>query len=196
MNYADLGKSEKLSFQKTVANFLDEHISDLTEQELQLPIVTDQLVVEMVDYFKEIAGFQKWAQAKLEVTFELVKEIAVKKEVSMRKKKPSEKQVDYFQSLVKNMNENIDIPSDYLLFQYRLDELSKKYQELGPATEKQIVAVQKAWKNTFGVDLQLKENVTRGEITDYFKQIRAGQTTDEFKQLATIIPFKRRGRIT
>jgi hypothetical protein len=193
MNYADLGKSEKLSFQKTVSNSLNDHISDLTEQELQLPIVTDQLVVEMVDYFKEIAGFQQWAQAKLEVTFELVKEIAVKKEVSMRKKKPSEKQVNYFQSLVKEMNEHIDIPSDYLLFQYRLDKLSEKYQELGPATEKQILAVQKAWKKAFGVDLHLTENVTRGEITNYFKQVRTGQTTDERKQLATIIPFKRRG---
>ncbi|MGM2776258.1 hypothetical protein ACS2QO_27495, partial [Bacillus cereus group sp. Bce015] len=94
-------------------------------------------------------------------------------EQKMRKKKTTDKQKDYYTSLLDQLQLEEDIPQDYFLFQKKLSEMKKKIEEKTPATQKQIETIQRLWEKVFGEELELEGYVSKKDVSLYFEIINS-----------------------
>ncbi|MED1305626.1 hypothetical protein BK704_16290 [[Bacillus thuringiensis] serovar konkukian] len=173
---ACLQRSFLASVRKTVTDFLeDAHYAFVEEGK---SFITDRFVQRVVEDLHEKRSFQKWAQVEFEVPDEMMKDLLLKIERSMRVKKCTSKQKTFFMNLVKDLGLDEDISDDYLYMKRRLTEMhemkkEKRNEEMNVkrATIKQIETIKNLWKNTFGEELEIDENISQREVQDLFNKV-------------------------
>lgn len=99
---------------------------------------------------------------------------------TMRKKKPTEKQVAFFESLKKELNvTDLVLPEDFLLFEEYLGNLLSYSKLIGKPTEKQVNSVVKRWEYRYGETLFQRHCTDREEISMFFKALEMTPSNGE-----------------
>ncbi|HFJ9286970.1 TPA: hypothetical protein ACGW44_004945 [Bacillus toyonensis] len=127
---------------------------------------------------QEKRSFQKWAQVDFEVPDEEMKDLLLQMEQSMRMKRCTPKQRSFYMNLVKDLELEERILSDYLYMKRRLAEMQamkaaqvEAERKVKQATEKQIETIKRVWLQTFGEELELTKDVTQSEIQELFYKV-------------------------
>lgn len=114
---------------------------------------------------------------KLDVSAGDLKELLQQIELSMRKRKSTLRQRNYFVSLLQDLNLRENIPTDFLCMRKRLLELErmkkqqKNTQFLRPVSIQQITLLKRAWKETMGRKLEVSEDMKQSELDELFSRI-------------------------
>ena len=112
----------------------------------------------------------------------------------MRKKKPTAKQVELFNTLKENLSfHDIDVPTDFLLFEEYLTNFINYNKKFGKPTDKQLDSVLKRWENRYGVKLFPSACTDREEISMLFKALE--MTPSNGEDFIKIYREKRRTRL-
>ncbi|MGX5576515.1 hypothetical protein [Bacillus toyonensis] len=141
--------------------------------------ITDVFVEQVIVYLEKTSFFQKW----IEVDFSAVEltELLHLIEKSMRRRKSTLRQRNYFNSLLYELGLRENIPTDYLYMKKRLLQLEhlKEQQKAArfqiPASKQQIKLLKSAWKKTFKRALEIPENIKQGEVNELFSRIHRKQ---------------------
>lgn len=160
-------KSFKISIRNTVNEILEEN--EYREVEENVSIVSDTFVIEVVRGMKDKRSFQKWGKVNFEIEDNEMKVLVEEIETNMRKKKPTQKQLEYYTSLLDQLELGENVTRDYFFFQKNMKRMKEMLEERTPATEKQKVTIQKLWKKKFGKELEMNEHITKREITTLFE---------------------------
>ncbi|PGM89623.1 hypothetical protein [Bacillus cereus] len=141
--------------------------------------ITDAFVQGVFVYLDKTRFFQKWIDVKLSA--DEFKELLQQMEHSMRKRNSTLRQRNYFNSLLYNLELREDIPKDFLCMKKRMLELERmkeqqkdaEYQT--PVSIQQIKVLKRAWKKTFGRELEVPEGIKQGEVDKLFIRINRKQ---------------------
>ncbi|MDA1675607.1 hypothetical protein [Bacillus cereus group sp. TH152-1LC] len=174
VRYQDLEANVKKSFQRS----LTKSVNDILLFNHEHPMifiteVTDEFMKEVFVDMRSKKYNQKWSEEELEFEDGELKHMVQKKVDALRNKKPTEKQLEYFKGMCKDINKDVDLPDDYLVFLNTMMKLKEEYNEKGPATERQIDAAKKKWKLAFDEELVIHDNITRKEIQEYFEKAQS-----------------------
>ncbi|MEB4815454.1 hypothetical protein [Bacillus thuringiensis] len=137
--------------------------------------ITDAFIQRVFVYIDQTRFFQKWID--VDVSAGDLKELLQQIELSMRKRKSTLRQRNYFVSLLRDLNLREDIPTDFLCMRKRLFELEgmKKQQKnahpLSPVSIQQITLLKRAWKETMGRKLEVSEDMKQSEVDELFSRI-------------------------
>ncbi|HDR4874850.1 TPA: hypothetical protein QCR24_005791 [Bacillus cereus] len=143
--------------------------------EENVSFITDAFIQRVFVYMDQTRFFQKWIG--VDVSAGDLKELLQQIELSMRKRKSTLRQRNYFISLLRDLNLREDIPTDFLCMRKRLFELEgmKKQQEnaqpLSPVSIQQITLLKRAWKETMGRKLEVSEDMKQSEVDELFSRI-------------------------
>ncbi|MCC2364608.1 hypothetical protein LKM19_28280 [Bacillus cereus] len=137
--------------------------------------ITDAFVEQVIVYLEKTRFFQKW----IEVDFSTVEltELLQQIEHSMRRKKSTLRQRNYFNSLLYDLSLREDIPKDYLCMKKRLLQLEhlkeqqKKEKLQNSVSTKQIKVLKISWRKTFGRAIEIPENIKQSELNELFSKI-------------------------
>ncbi|MGG1148170.1 hypothetical protein [Bacillus wiedmannii] len=147
--------------------------------EEDVSFITDAFVQRVFVYLNQTRFFQKWVD--MDVSAGDLKELLQQIELSMRKRKSTLRQRNYFTSLLYDVDLHEDIPTDFLCLKKRLLELErlKKQQKdrkaLIPASKQHIKLLKRAWKKTFGRALEVPEDMKQCEVDKLFSRINRKQ---------------------
>ncbi|MDZ4417103.1 hypothetical protein ORL59_26405 [Bacillus cereus] len=138
-------------------------------------IITDAFVEQVIVYLEKTRFFQKW----IEVDFSTVEltELLQQMEQSMRRRKSTLRQWNYFNSLLYDLSLREDIPKDYLCMKKRLLQLEhlkeqqKKEKLQNSVSTKQIKVLKISWRKTFGRAIEIPENIKQSELDELFSKI-------------------------
>jgi len=177
MLYKDLDATMQQSFlasiRKTFTTFLEAEQFVFVEEGISF--ITDDFVQRVVEDLQEKRSFQKWAQVDFEIADEEMKALLLQLESAMRVKRCTPRQQVFYMSLLEDLGLEESIPSDYLYMQRRLAEMEamkakqvEAERKVKPVTVKQIKTLKRVWKNTFGEELELAEDVTQSEVQVLF----------------------------
>ncbi|PEA01657.1 hypothetical protein [Bacillus cereus] len=141
--------------------------------------ITDAFVEQVIVYLEKTRFFQKW----IEVEFSIIEltDLLQQMEHSMRRRKPTLRQRNYFNSLLCDLSLQENIPKDYLCMKKRLLQLEhlkeqqKEAKLQTPVSKEQIKVLKIAWKNTFKRTLEISENIKQGEINELLSKIHRKQ---------------------
>ena len=141
--------------------------------------ITDAFVEQVIVYLEKTRFFQKW----IEVNFSTVEltELLQQMEYSMRRRKSTLRQRNYFNSLLYDLSLREDIPKDYLCMKKRLLQLEhlkeqqKKEKLQNSVSTKQIKVLKISWRKTFGHALEIPENIKQSEVNELFSKIHGKQ---------------------
>ncbi|EEK97999.1 hypothetical protein ACQVQT_25255 [Bacillus paranthracis] len=141
-------------------------------------IITDAFVEQVIVYLEKTRFFQKW----IEVDFSTVEltELLQQMEYSMRRRKSTLRQRNYFNSLLYDLSLREDIPKDYLCMKKRLLQLEhlkeqqKKEKLQNSVSMKQIKVLKISWRKTFGRAIEIPENIKQSEVNELFSKIQRG----------------------
>ncbi|MDG0955384.1 hypothetical protein [Bacillus paranthracis] len=137
--------------------------------------ITDAFVEQVIVYLEKTRFFQKW----IEVDFSTVEltELLQQMEHSMRRRKSTLRQRNYFNSLLYDLSLREDIPKDYLCMKKRLLQLEhlreqqKKEKLQNSVSMKQIKVLKISWRKTFGRAIEIPENIKQSEVNELFSKI-------------------------
>lgn len=170
LHFHELDTNIKKSFKLSVRNTMHDIINETNYKQVDDSSVVDTTFVNLVvEGLEERKSFQKWGEIPFEIADEDMKTLIHETEVKMRKKKTTDKQKEYYTDLVDQLQLEEEVPTDYFLFQKRLNEMKKMLEETTPATPKQIETIKKLWEKIFKEELELKDNVSKKEISMYFE---------------------------
>ncbi|MCC3688862.1 hypothetical protein LLR47_27220 [Bacillus cereus] len=141
--------------------------------------ITDEFVQQVIVYLEKKRFFQKW----IEVDFSVVElaELLQQMEQSMRRRKSTLRQRNYFNSLLYDLGLREDIPKDYLCIKKRLLQLEhlkeqqKDAQSQVAVSMQQIKLLKMTWKETFGRELEIPENMQQKELKELYSRIHRKQ---------------------
>ena len=141
--------------------------------------ITEEFVQQVIVYLKKKRFFQKW----IEVDFSVVElaELLQQMEQSMRRRKSTLRQRNYFNSLLYDLGLQEDIPKDYLCIKKRLLQLEhlkeqqKDAQSQVAVSMQQIKLLKMTWKETFGRELEIPENMQQKELKELYSRIHRKQ---------------------
>ncbi|KAB5618114.1 hypothetical protein E8M24_33355, partial [Bacillus thuringiensis] len=130
---------------------------------------------QVIVYLEKTRFFQKW----IEVNFSTVEltELLQQMEHSMRRRKSTLRQRNYFNSLLYDLSLREDIPKDYLCMKKRLLQLEhlkeqqKKEKLQNSVSAKQIKVLKISWRKTFGRAIEIPENIKQSELNELFSKI-------------------------
>ncbi|MCU5430802.1 MULTISPECIES: hypothetical protein [Bacillus] len=137
--------------------------------------VTDAFVEQVMVYLEKTRFFQKWIEMDFS-TVELT-ELLQQMEHSMRRRKSTLRQRNYFNSLLYDLSLREDIPKDYLCMKKRLLQLEhlreqqKKEKLQNSVSMKQIKVLKISWRKTFGRAIEIPENIKQSEVNELFSKI-------------------------
>ncbi|OUB84425.1 hypothetical protein BK784_35690 [Bacillus thuringiensis serovar medellin] len=143
--------------------------------EEDVSFIMDAFVQRVCIYIDQTHFFQKWID--VDVSADDLKELLQQIEVSMRKRKSTLRQRNYFVNLLHDLDLREDIPMDFLCMRKRLFELEvmkkkqKHAQSLIPVTIKQITGLKRAWKETMGRKLEVSADMKQSEVDELFSRI-------------------------
>ncbi|GAB6687269.1 hypothetical protein [Bacillus cereus] len=171
MEYNELDTNIKKSFKLSIRNMVNEILeeNEYREVEENVSIVSDTFVVEVVRGMMDKRSFQKWGKVNFTIEDNEMKVLVGEIETNMRKKKPSQKQLEYYTSLLDQLELGENVTSDYFFFQNNMKRMKEMLEGKTPATEKQKATIQKLWKKKFGEELEMNENITKKEVTTLFE---------------------------
>ncbi|MEB9551850.1 hypothetical protein P4J60_27920 [Bacillus cereus] len=137
--------------------------------------ITDAFVEQVIVYLEKTRFFQKW----IEVNFSTVEltELLQQMEHSMRRRKSTLRQRNYFNSLLYDLSLREDIPKDYLCMKKRLLQLEhlkeqqKKEKLQNSVSTKHIKVLKISWRKTFGRAIEIPENIKQSELNELFSKI-------------------------
>ncbi|OUB62256.1 hypothetical protein [Bacillus thuringiensis] len=140
--------------------------------------ITDAFVKQVIVYLEKTRFFQKW----IEVDFSTVEltELLQQIEHSMRRRKSTLRQRNYFNSLLYDLSLREDIPKDYLCMKKgllqleHLREQQKKEKLQNSVSMKQIKVLKISWRKTFGRAIEIPENIKQSEVNELFSKIQRG----------------------
>ncbi|MEB9974693.1 hypothetical protein P4K82_24470 [Bacillus cereus] len=141
--------------------------------------ITDLFVEQVIVYLENTHFSQKWIEVDFSAV-ELTKLLQLI-EPSMRKRKSTLRQRNYFNRLLYELGLRENIPTDYLYMKKRLLQLEhlKEQQRAArfqmPASKQQIKLLKNNWKKTFGRALEIPENIKQGEVNELFSRIHRKQ---------------------
>lgn len=147
--------------------------------EEDVSFITDDFVEKVIIYLEKTRFFQKWIE--VDVSAVDVKELLQQIEISMRKRKSTLRQRNYFTNLLYAVDLRENIPTDYLCMKKRLLELEclkeqqKHAQSLIPVSTQQITVLKRAWKETMGRKLEVSEDMKQREVDELFSRINRKQ---------------------
>lgn len=104
-------------------------------------------------------------------------ELLQQMEHSMRRRKSTLRQRNYFNSLLYDLSLQEDIPKDYLCMKKRLLQLEhlkeqqKKEKLQNSVSTKQIKVLKISWRKTFGRAIEIPENIKQSEVNELFSKI-------------------------
>ncbi|MCD2338695.1 hypothetical protein [Bacillus cereus] len=141
--------------------------------------ITDTFVEQVIVYLEKTRFFQKW----IEVDFSTVEltELLQQMEQSMRRRKSTLSQRNYFNSLLYDLSLRENIPKDYLCMKKRLLQLEhlkeqqNKEKLQNSVSTKQIKVLKISWRKTFGRALEIPENIKQSEVNELFSKIHRKQ---------------------
>lgn len=171
MKYEQLESNVKKSFMTSVRKSVEDLIRETEYEGVEQPITDDAFVQKVVDDLMAKRGFQKWGEIEFEIDDEDMKVMIEKIETKMRKKKKSEKQLNYYNDMLISLAIKEEVPNDYLLFQKRMIELKEMCEEREPVPQSQLKEIKKLWEKLFGEELKVGESVSKGEFAHYFNII-------------------------
>ena len=171
MEYNELDTNIKKSFKLSIRNMVNEILeeNEYREVEENVSIVSDTFVVEVVRGMMDKRSFQKWGKVNFEIDDNEMKIVIKEIETNMRKKKPTQKQLNYYFNLLDQLEFGEDVTNDYFFFQRNMKKMKEMLEGKTPATEKQKATIQKLWKKKFGEELEMNENITKKEVTTLFE---------------------------
>jgi hypothetical protein len=172
MKYSELDSNVKKSFNRTMTNSIDDLLS---ERDYVFDTVDNEFVLLVVEdmKWKTKAGFQQWAKVEFDIDDDEMTNLVVSKVEALRKRKPTLKQIGYFNGMCSQLGKDLSVPGDFIVFQQMIRELKNEYNYAGPATETQKKSIKQLWINTFGEELDLDSGITRGEIQSLFERVSA-----------------------
>ncbi|KAA6448374.1 hypothetical protein DX932_30905 [Bacillus cereus] len=141
--------------------------------------ITDAFVEKVIIYLEKTRVFQKWIE--VDVSAVDLKELLQQIEISMRKRKSTLRQRNYFAHLSYAVDLREEIPKDYLCMKKRVLELEylkeqqKHAQSLIPVPIQQITLLKRAWKETMGRNLEISEDMKQSEVDELFSRINRKQ---------------------
>jgi hypothetical protein len=149
--------------------------------EEDVSFITDDFVEKVIIYLEKNAFFfQKWIE--VDVSAVDVKELLQQIEISMRKRKSTLRQRNYFTNLLYAVDLRENIPTDYLCMKKKrllelecLKEQQKHAQSLIPVSTQQITVLKRAWKETMGRKLEVSEDMKQREVDELFSRINRKQ---------------------
>ncbi|WP_144405381.1 hypothetical protein [Bacillus cereus] len=100
-------------------------------------------------------------------------ELLQKMERSMRRRKSTLRQWNYFNSLLYDLSLQKDIPRDYLCMKKRLLQLKKQQKEAKLQTRvstQQIKVLKISWRKTFERALEVPGNIKQSELNELFSK--------------------------
>lgn len=196
MNYEGLSKAGKMSFQKTLENYLHDLFLKTQYEIARTEFLDEAFLWNLMNHLFNVRmsndSFQKWAEEGLKLEENELKTLVFEKVQKMRKKKPTEKQISYYKNLASSMGSEPTIPEDYLLFQANLLLFKEQSKEIRPATEKQIHAIKKLWVNTFGEFLVVDHELTHNEVQMLFEKVESEKKKQAKNNTGIIVPFKKK----
>lgn len=171
MVYSELDTNTKKSFKLSIRNTINEILeeNEYKEVEENVSVVNDTFVVNVVRELMDKRSFQKWGKVNFEIEDDEMKVLVGEIETNMRKKKPTQKQLEYYTSLLEQLELGGNVTTDYFFFQKNMKRMKEMLEERTPATEKQKVTIQKLWKKKFGEELEMHDHITKREITTLFE---------------------------
>lgn len=143
--------------------------------EEDVSFITGAFVEQVIIYLEKTRFFQKWIE--VDVSAVDLKELLQQIELSMRKRRSTLRQRNYFANLLYAVDLREDIPTDYLCMKKRVLELEhlkeqqKHTQSLIPVPIQQITLLKKAWKETMGRKLEVSEDIKQNEVDELFSRI-------------------------
>ncbi|MED1635545.1 hypothetical protein P4V01_01045 [Bacillus thuringiensis] len=165
MTFADLERSLQQGVLTNLRGIVRTLLQDMdyVVAEEDKSFITDAFVEQVIVHLEKIRFFQKW----IEVDFSAVEltELLQQMEHSMRRRKSTLRQRNYFNSLLYDLSLREDIPKDYLCMKKRLLQLEhlreqqKKENLQNSVSMKQIKVLKISWKKTFGRAIEIPENI-------------------------------------
>ncbi|MDZ5479198.1 hypothetical protein [Bacillus thuringiensis] len=179
MVFADLERSLQQGFFTDIRGIVRTLLQDMDYVVEDKSFITDAFVEQVIAYLEKTRFFQKW----IEVDFSTVEltELLQQMEHSMRRRKSTLRQRNYFNSLLYDLSLREDIPKDYLCMKKRLLQLEhlkeqqKKEKLQNSVSTKQIKALKISWRKTFGRALEIPENIKQSEVNELFSKIHRKQ---------------------
>ncbi|QWI25655.1 hypothetical protein EXW34_31280 (plasmid) [Bacillus mycoides] len=174
MHYNELDVPLKRSFLKSIDKAIDRQFYG-NELDPEENFVTMEFVEGIKDTLKGISegnNAVKWKSVSFDFTDEDLLFLVQRNVASKRKRKKTDKQINYYKNMARTLGESEEVPDDFLIFQKKLELLTELYNVEGPATEKQIAVLQNMWSMTFGKELVVRKNITRKEVDDFFKLVK------------------------
>ncbi|EOP79336.1 hypothetical protein IGM_06315 [Bacillus cereus HuB4-4] len=147
--------------------------------EEDVSFITDAFVEQVIIYLEKTRFFQKWIE--VDVSAVDLKELLQQIELSIRKRKSTLRQRNYFANLLYAVDLREDIPTDYLCMKKRLLELEhlkeqqKHVQSLIPVSIQQITLLKREWKKAFGRNLKILKDMKQREVDELFSRINRKQ---------------------
>lgn len=182
MSYENLEKKHKMSFQKTLQNYLDDYLKACNFEVVTGDFITEQFINELHETLTEGSkefgyySYTGWAaEASYQPSKKELKYLMDTKVERARKKKLTEKQIAYFHSLTKVCDVEQSIPEDWLIFKYELHKLIQQAIKAEPATPKQVRTLRKYWPLIFNEPLIVSENLTKYEAQQLFNKMTMHQ---------------------
>ncbi|MGR5965915.1 hypothetical protein ACT7DB_23815 [Bacillus cereus] len=181
MVFTDLERSLQQGFLTDIRGIVRTLLQDMdyVVVEEDKSFITDAFVEQVIVYLEKTRFFQKW----IEVDFSTVEltELLQQMEHSMRRRKSTLRQRNYFNSLLYDLSLREDIPKDYLCMKKRLLQLEhlkeqqKKEKLQNSVSTKQIKVLKISWRKTFGRALEIPENIKQSEVNELFSKIHRKQ---------------------
>lgn len=170
MLYSNLDVTLRASFKSSVKRTIEFLLkaTDYKSVKENISVVTSDFVHEVVIELMRIRDFQKWGDTDFEIDDEDMKVLILEIESEIRKRKPTEKQLSYYYGLLQELKLEEKVSDDYFVFMKRLSELIELSRSQKPATPKQIQTIKKLWKNTFGEELEVADNLSQQKIQGLF----------------------------
>lgn len=137
--------------------------------------ITDTFVQQVFVCLETMHSSKKHIPVKL--SNEELKTLLQQIEYSMRNRKSTLRQRNYFNSLLYDLKLQEDIPKDNLCMKKRLLELEhmkkqqKKLHSQTPASTQQIKLLKQTWKKTFGRELKVSTDLKQNEVDSLFMRI-------------------------
>lgn len=100
----NIKKSFKLSIRNTINEILEEN--EYKEVEENVSVVDDTFVVNVVRGMMDKRSFQKWGKVNFEIEDDEMKVLVGEIETNMRKKKPTQKQLEYYRGIASISEKN------------------------------------------------------------------------------------------
>ncbi|HGE5805108.1 TPA: hypothetical protein ACGGKZ_005549 [Bacillus thuringiensis] len=181
MVFTDLERSLQQGFLTDIRGIVRTLLQDMdyVVVEEDKSFITDAFVEQVIVYLEKTRFFQKW----IEVDFSAIEltDLLQQMEQSMRKRKSTLRQRNYFKSLLYDLSVREDIPKDYLCMKKRLLQLEhlkeqqKKEKLQTPVSTQQIKVLKITWRKIFGRELEMSDNIKQSEINELFSKIHRKQ---------------------